>query len=110
MSDNYTGSTTWVPSRGDYGAYDATELIDRVEAGNCTKGCLKSGTAADRREFGPGGNCDVLAMLFSGEAVPQLDPTPRYPTCRVREPLPTSFEEATRDMDPLFPAPTAVSS
>jgi hypothetical protein len=50
------GSTTWAPYRGDYDADYADELIHVIERSNCRKGCVHSGTAAERREFGPGGN------------------------------------------------------
>lgn len=105
MSGMRAGSTTWIPGRGDYGTEYASELIEVIESGNCKKGCLRSGSDAEKAEFGPGGNCGILAMVALGDGetpVPELDPTPRYPTCRVREPIPTDFEVATRDMEPLF--------
>jgi hypothetical protein len=94
------GSTEWVPGRGDYGTEYATDLVEIIERHNCVKGCTRSGTQAERDEFGLGGNCEVLARVCVPAAVPELDPRPDGPHCRVRE------DPATAGMDPLFPEVT----
>jgi hypothetical protein len=101
----HAGSTAWIPNRGDDGAYYSADLIEVIEDGNCRFGCLRSGTDADREEFGPGGNCTVLALVGLGDQstpIPELDPRPDGPFCRAREPLPTDFELATRNTEPLW--------
>jgi hypothetical protein len=101
----HSGSVTWIPHRGDYGVHYSAELIELIEDRNCHFGCLRSGTDADREEFGPGGRCTVLAFVGIGDVstpIPELDPRPDGPFCRAREPVPTDFELATRDMEPLF--------
>ena len=95
-----TGRVEWAPYRGDYGAHYGTDLIDLIEAGNCSKGCARSGTQAERDEFGPGGNCHVLALVALGdygEIVHGLDPRPAGPHCHARQ------DPATAGMEPLFP-------
>lgn len=94
-----SGATDWRPGRGDYGAEYAGDLIEIIERFNCSKGCTRSGSQADRDEFGPGGNCTVLAAVFMSpeEGIPELDPRPDGPHCRARQ------DPATVGMDPLFP-------
>lgn len=94
--------------RGDYGAMYAGDLIELVERHNCVKGCLRSGTAAERAEFGPGGNCGLLAALFAEVAVPEFEPGPKRIVCKVREappepepvPLPPEMTEPMFEVKP----------
>jgi hypothetical protein len=89
----------WIPGRGDYGAHYASDLIPLVEAMSCRLGCTKSGTQATRDEFGPGGDCEVLAVLSLGDGetrIPELEPHAEGPRCRAR------VDPATVGMDPLF--------
>jgi hypothetical protein len=76
-------SDGWIPARGDYGAHYATDLIPLVEASNCVKGCVRSGTQAARDEFGPGGHCHILAVLGAGadDRIPALVPEPQGIRC-----------------------------
>ena len=103
MNVTYNADTSlveWAPYRGDYGAHYAHELIEVIEERNCVKGCTRSGTQADRDEFGPGGNCHILAMVALGtygEIIPELDPQPEGPHCRARQ------DPAIAGMEPLFP-------
>jgi hypothetical protein len=94
-----TEQVEWAPYRGDYGVHYAGELIEGIEELNCVKGCLKAGTQAQRDEFGPGGNCDVLAIVSIGEygqTIPELDPRPDGPHCTARQ------DPATAGAAPLF--------
>lgn len=56
------------PSEGPWGyAFDA---IDAVEEANCSKGCVHGArTRAALAEWGPGGQCDVLAQVAIGDEV-----------------------------------------
>lgn len=111
-----TARVEWAPYRGDYGAHYAHETIELIEEHNCVKGCTRSGTEPEREEFGPGGNCHILAMVALGDhdrAIPELDPRPAGPHCDARQvPVPVlpgfdreEFERATAGIDPLFPIP-----
>lgn len=94
------GATNWIPGRGDYGTEYAGDLVEIVERLNCSKGCTRSGTAADREAFGgPGGHCEILARIDGRAEIPELDPRPDGPHCRVRE------DPATAGMEPLFEVP-----
>lgn len=92
----------WAPGRGDYGCEYGTDLIPIIEAHNCVKGCVSAGTQADIAEFGPGGNCHILALVAAadGTPIPELDPRQEGPHCRTRQ------DPATAGMDPLFPEVT----
>jgi hypothetical protein len=61
---------TWTPRRGDLGAHYASDLIPVVEATNCSRGCVHAGTRREQEEFGPGGNCTMLAALSLGDGTP----------------------------------------
>jgi hypothetical protein len=80
----------WTPGRGDYGADHSSGLIAIIEDHNCVKGCTLSGTRAARREFGPGGNCSILARVAIGDNEPirELDPRREGPHCTARIPPP----------------------
>jgi hypothetical protein len=80
-------SDGWLPGRGDYGAEYAADLIALIEASSCRHGCAKSGTQADRDEYGPGGNCVILAMVCMPERQKELEPRADGPVCTAREPL-----------------------
>jgi len=88
---------TYFPMRGDFGAEHATDLIPIVEATNCSHGCLKAGPPADIAEFGPGGNCHVLAMLMiGGVPVEELTVVEDRIDCSAR------VDPATAGMEPLL--------
>lgn len=94
-----TERVEWSPYRGDYGAHHSQDVIEAIEADSCIKGCTRSGTQAERDEFGPGGNCHILALVALGEygqIIPELDPRPDGPHCTARE------DPATVGMEPLF--------
>lgn len=94
-----TERVEWAPYRGDYGTYYSTDTIELIEEHNCVKGCTRSGTKAQRAEFGPGGNCHVLALVSLGdygEVRPELEPRPEGPHCTARE------DPATAGMESLF--------
>lgn len=61
----------WLPARGDYGTEYAAELIELVEARNCSagRGCVHAGRVRDIREQGPGGVCRLLALMSLPERV-----------------------------------------
>lgn len=115
MNVTYNAKTEhveWAPYRGDYGADHSSDLIEAVEDLNCSKGCTRSGSKAAREEFGPGGNCHVLAALAMAEyggVVPELEPAPSGPHCRARIELPPKPEPRPRrhpapaGIPPLFP-------
>lgn len=100
------GSLTWVPGRGDYGADHSSDLIATIEDVNCSQGCAHAGTRAERKEFGPGGNCTLLAMVAAGAPfvqIPDLDPCDDGPRCRRRTPPPPpKRREKQRGTEPLF--------
>ncbi len=96
MSVVEVGPEGWVPGRGDYGTEYSSDLIEIVERHNCVKGCTKAGSAAEREEFGPGGNCEVLAMIGADVPIPELEPRPAGPHCTARK------DPATAGMAPLF--------
>ena len=95
------GTTEWKPGRGDYGAEHAGDVLLMVEATTCSRGhgCVHAGSDSDREEFGPGGNCVVLARLFRNEVMPELDPQPSGPVCRSYEQRP---DPAVAGIEPLF--------
>jgi hypothetical protein len=86
----------WLPSRGDYGAHYASDLIPLIEATTCHRGCVKAGDEATRAEFGPGGNCELLAYISAPERVKEIQPRDDGPHCTVR------VDPATVGMEPLF--------
>lgn len=97
MSVVEVGPEGWMPGRGDYGSEYSGDLIQIIERHNCLKGCTKSGTEAEREEFGPGGTCNILARVSLGQdAVPELDPRPDGPHCTARQ------DPAVVGMEPLF--------
>lgn len=77
----------WLPRRGDYGAHYAADLIPLVEATSCHLGCARSGTQQARDEFGPGGDCHLLAILTLPDRVLEIKPREDGPVCTVRQPL-----------------------
>jgi hypothetical protein len=89
---------SYVPRRGDFGAEHASDLIPIVEATNCVLGCINAGTATDIGEFGPGGNCPVLAMVCLGDGapVPELTRVGRRIDCSAR------VDPATAGMGPFL--------
>lgn len=98
----------WIPYRGDYGARYSLDLIPLVEAANCSKGCTKSGTDAERDEFGPGGNCHILAMVSIGDQetpIPELVPTVDGIACTARQDPATVGIEPLVDVEPVPPKP-----
>jgi hypothetical protein len=80
----------WLPRRGDYNAHYADKLIPLVEATSCGLGCVRSGTDKARAEFGPGGDCDVLARMTTPERVTEIEPRPDGPVCNARQPAPAA--------------------
>jgi len=95
------GPLDWVPGRGDYGTEYAFALVEIIEEHNCSKGCVFAvRDAVD--EWGPGGNCSVLAMIGADVPVPELNPLPAGPVCRKREAPPSEFDLSTVGMDPLL--------
>jgi len=102
----------WRPTRGDYGSDHSSDLIEVIEAHNCVHGCLKSGSAAKRKEFGPGGNCEILARIAfwqsDDEPIREIDPRLSGPHCNAREAPPPKPAPAPRPhrppegIDPLF--------
>jgi hypothetical protein len=81
----------YVASRGDYGQGYASGLVELVEQWNCALGCIVP-TEADKAEHGPGGCCELLARLFTGDPLPEFDPQPDRLVCTVRTPA-NSTEE-----------------
>ena len=81
------GPEGWAPGRGDYGCEYATDLIPIIERLNCVHGCANSGTPEAKAEYGPGGDCAILAATFLEKPIPELDPRPEGPHCRARIPL-----------------------
>lgn len=76
----------WLPRRGDYGAHYAGDLIPLVEATSCAHGCTKAGTQEVRDEFGPGGDCHLLALMTLPERVREIEPRADGPVCTARQP------------------------
>jgi hypothetical protein len=99
----------WTPGRGDYGTDHSSDMIALIEEHNCVKGCTLSGTRAARREFGPGGNCELLALVAIGDGpIREFDPRPDGPHCTARiEPPPKPpakprARPAPPNTEPLF--------
>jgi hypothetical protein len=99
----------WTPGRGDYGADHSSDIIALIEEHNCVHGCTRAGTAAERKEFGPGGNCSLLASVAAGGIpIPELEPRRAGPYCTVRHPPPPKPPPKPRrkappkDVPPLF--------
>lgn len=80
----------WLAHRGDYGTEYAAELVSAIEQRNCSLGCAKSGTREQRRMYGPGGVCPLLALVSMGERVKGFshDGNGDAPVCTEWEPLP----------------------
>lgn len=78
---------TYVYGRGDYGSEYATDLVAKIDGWNCALGCQRAGDDAARAEFGPGGNCSLLAQLFAKVPVPEFDPRQNGIHCIARVPL-----------------------
>jgi len=98
----------WTPNRGDYGAHYATDLIPLIEKRNCIKGCVHSGSQSDRDEFGPGGNCHILAMVSLGAQdvrIPELVPQVHGIRCTAREDPAVAEMVPMFNMDPVTPEP-----
>jgi hypothetical protein len=101
----------WRPGRGDYGADNSSDLVELIEEHNCVKGCTLAGTLAERREFGPGGNCSILmrvATADTNDPIRELDPRREGPHCTARveppEPSPRTPRRSRppSDTDTLF--------
>lgn len=90
----------WLARRGDYGAEYAADLIPLIEATTCHLGCVNAGSEAERAEFGPGGNCHLLAQLCVPERMAEFVPEPDGPRCTAR------VDPATVGMEPLFEDPS----
>lgn len=78
---------TYTPGREARFEY-LEDTIDHIEAHNCVLGCK----VPDPKEvtadgFGAGGNCWVLAELFTEEPMEQLDDDGTVITCKERIPL-----------------------
>lgn len=92
---------TYLPGR-EARFHHVGDTIAHVEEHNCSLGCRQGArNAAERRELGPGGSCDVLARLAFTDPVTELDDDGRVLTCKARQPLP---ERAPRQKKPR-PAP-----
>lgn len=102
------GATDWTPGRGDYGADHCTDIIELVEELNCStgRGCIHAGTRATIAEFGPGGNCGVLAMVVIADTpIPELDPQDEGPVCQRYAERPEPVRRGMRTpkgIEPLF--------
>jgi hypothetical protein len=96
----------WTPGRGDYGCDHSSEMVDLIEEHNCIHGCTKSGTRAARREFGPGGTCNILALVAMGDGpIPELDPRRDGPHCTARTPPDPTTRKRRRKRGPSGTAP-----
>lgn len=73
----------FVASRGMYGWNYADAAVRHVEEHNCSKGCAVP-TAAHIAEFGPGGTCGLLALLFTGDPIPEFEGTDTHVVCHAR--------------------------
>lgn len=74
--------------RGDYGAWYASDLIELVEETNCSKErCVHAGDDADVAEFGPGGNCHLLAALWAQVPIPEFVRHEDHIECTLHTPV-----------------------
>jgi hypothetical protein len=73
----------FVAGRGMYGWHYADAAVRHVEEHNCSKGCTVP-TAADIAEFGPGGTCSLLALLFTQDPIPEFEGTDTHVICHAR--------------------------
>jgi hypothetical protein len=81
---------THVYGRGDYGTDYAGELIEKVEAWNCVRGCYHA--VGQDPEYGPGGLCHLLANLIAELPIPEFIPHARSIECTARIPVPSDAE------------------
>lgn len=95
----------WLPARGDYGTEYAAELVYAIERRNCALGCARSGTRQNRRDYGPGGLCPLLAIVSIPDRVRGFshDGNPDAPLCTDWTPLPPRVPlRKRRRTEPLF--------
>ena len=86
--------TAYRPKR-DGRFYHASDAIRHVEEVSCSLGCISGAqTAEELLEWGPGGNCYVLAgvAVGNGEPIEELDDDGEKVVCLVREPIPAGGE------------------
>jgi hypothetical protein len=80
-------------SRRDGRFHYSFEAIDHIEETSCSKGCLSGAKpgSADYKEFGPGGNCPILASVAIGlgDVIPELDDQGDRIVCLARQPRPS---------------------
>lgn len=76
----------FVAQRGAYGWHYAGDAVEHVERHNCSKGCAVP-NPNDVAEHGPGGCCDLLASLFTGDPISEFEGTPTHVVCHVRQPI-----------------------
>lgn len=75
--------TPFVAGRGAYGWHYADDAVQHVEEHNCSKGCNVPDDA-DVGEFGPGGSCGLLALLYTGDPIPEFEGTDTHVVCHAR--------------------------
>lgn len=95
----------WVAQRGDYGTHHVDQLTEAIERRNCSLGCARSGTRDQRRMYGPGGVCTLLALLGMQERVKGFshDGNRDAPVCTEWQPLPSPIRRRVkRRTEPLF--------
>lgn len=73
----------YTAGRGDYGCHYASGVVELVEKHNCSKGCTVP-DPKDVAEFGPGGTCGLLALLFTGDPIPEFEALPTHVVCHAR--------------------------
>jgi len=75
-------------ARRDHRFHRSSDAIEHIEQHNCVKGC-KVPDPAYVAEFGPGGDCPLLAQVSIGDGEPVLGLADdgQVIICLVREPL-----------------------
>lgn len=66
--------------------YHCDDLIRHVEEHNCSLGC-KRATPNAAEEYGPGGQCTLLALACIEEPIPEWWDDGAVVHCRAREPV-----------------------
>jgi hypothetical protein len=70
----------------------AAETVEAVEQWNCSKGhgCTHGAEkgSVEWEDFGPGGTCHLLALIFLQEKIEEMDDDGKRVTCRSYDPRP----------------------
>ena len=101
MTVTTPGPEGHVFGRGDYGCEYAADIVAIIERFNCSKGCVRAGTAEDIASIGgPSGLCDIALRVFETKPVPEIDPRKDGPVCNARQPIPEP--DPYEGVEPLF--------